>query len=392
MQEWWLLLVLMIVLAVACGWLLARWQQLHEAHDSSKSLPEAYFRGLNFLLDEQPEQAIEMFMQALNDDSEAIGTHLALGRLFRTRGDLTKATRVHQNLLARPGLEKSQQLFIQFELANDYMMAGLFDRAERLLNELLIEDSADIRKKSLLLLLELYQREKDWLQAIKSAEALLAMKAEGVKPVIAQFFCEVAEQSIGEGNPAQARSALKRALAHDAGCVRAYLLLAEMAIQAQQFHDAIKVLKEIKKQDADYLAESMPLLQSCYQQLGQEKSFHKYLLECLHDGSLIPSGFNASHSMHKLSSKPEQLSQSIQHEVRQAPSLQGLRYLIDLHMYEAEGAGIAYLQELREFVEQLIDAQPAYHCRQCGYQAKHLAWLCPTCQHWGTVRPLLKTE
>jgi len=390
MQEWWLLLVL--VLAVACGWMLGRWQKPRLSRDNAKQLPEAYFRGLNYLLNEQPEQAMDMFMQALDDDLEAIDTHLALGKLFRARGDLTKATRVHQNLLARPDLEKPQQLLVQFELATDYMTAGLFDRAERLLNELLIESSTEIRKKSLFLLLELYQREKEWPQAIEIAEALLAMKADEMRPIIAQYLCEIAQQFFQNGDAAEARLALKRALAHDHGCVRAYLLQAEIEVQAQQYKDAIKALKQIKKQDAGYLAESMPILQNCYQQLGQEKYFHEYLLECLHDGSLIPSGFNASQAMRKLSSKPEQLSQSINNEVRQAPSLQGLRYLIDLQMYDAEGSGIDYLQELREFVEQLIDSHPAYRCKQCGYQGKHLAWLCPSCQHWGTIRPSLKTE
>jgi len=385
MQEGSLLLVLM--LAVACGWLLARWQLSRSIDGNKKQLPEAYFRGLNYLLNEQPEQAMDMFMQALDDDSEAIDTHLALGKLFRARGDFSKATRVHQNLLARPDLEKTQQLSIQLELATDFMTAGLFDRAERLLNELLIESSTNIRKKSLFLLLELYQREKEWAQAIKTAEALLAMKADEMRPIIAQYLCEVAQKDFQAGEISAARLALKRALSHDRGCVRAYLLLAEIEVQAQQYKDAIKTLKQIKRENADYLSESMPILENCYQQLGQEKHFHEYLLECLHDGSLIPSGFNASQVMRKLSSKPEQLTQCINKEVRQVPSLQGLRYLLDMQMYDAEGADIDYLQDLRGFVEQLIDTHPAYHCKQCGYQGKHLSWLCPSCQHWGSIRP-----
>jgi len=385
MQEGWQLLVLM--LAVACGWLLAQWQLSRSIDGHKKQLPETYFRGLNCLLNEQPEQAMDMFMQALDDNSEAIDTHLALGKLFRVRGDLSKATRVHQNLLARPGLEKAQQLSIQFELATDFMAAGLFDRAERLLNELLIESSSDIRKKSLFLLLELYQREKEWPQAIKIAEDLLVMKADEMKPIIAQYLCEVAQKDFQTGEISVARLALKRALSHDRGCVRAYLLLAEIDIQAQQYKDAIKTLKQIKREGADYLSESMPMLENCYQQLGQEKRFHEYLLECLHDGSLIPSGFNASQVMRKLSSKPEQLTQSINKEVRKVPSLQGLRYLLDMQMYNTEGADVDYLQDLRGFVEQLIDAHPTYRCKKCGYQGAHLSWLCPSCQHWSSIRP-----
>ena len=385
MQESWLLLVL--VLAVACGWLLGRWQRSRSQSADARQLPEAYFLGLNYLLNEQPEQAMDMFMQALDDNSEAIDTHLALGKLFRARGDFSKATRVHQNLLARPDLDSGQQLLVQFELASDYMAAGLFDRAERLLNELLIESSAEIRKKSLLLLLELYQREKEWLEAIATAEALLDMQVDSMSPVIAQYLCEVAEQHFRNGDETEARVALKKALTHDRACIRAYLLLAELDVETRQYRDAIKTLKQIKKQDVAYLAESMPVLQNCYRQLGQEKRFHKYLLECLHDGSLIPSGFNASQAMRKLTTKPEQLSQSIHEEVRQTPSLHGLRYLIDFQMYDAQGPDIDYLQNLREFVDQLIEVHPSYCCKHCGYKGNHLVWLCPSCQHWGTIRP-----
>jgi lipopolysaccharide assembly protein B len=384
MQEGWLLLVL--VLAVACGWLLGRWQRSRSRGADKKQLPEAYYRGLNYLLNEQPEQAMDMFMQALDDDSGAIDTHLALGKLFRARGDFSKATRVHQNLLARPDFDSAQQLLVQFELASDYMAAGLFDRAERLLNELLIASSTGIRKKSLLLLLELYQREKEWLQAISTAEALLAMQDDSVTPMIAQYLCEVAEQHFKKGDEVEVRFVLKKALSHDRGCIRAYLLLAKIDVETQQYRDAIKTLKQIKKQDVGYLAESMPALQNCYQKLGQEKNFHAYLLECLHDGSLIPSGFNGSQAMRKLTAKPEQLSLSVNKEARQSPSLHGLRYLIDFQMYDAQGADIDYLQNLREFVDQLIEVHLAYRCRHCGYKGKHLTWLCPSCQHWGTIR------
>lgn len=386
MQEIALLLVLM--LAVACGWLLGRWQrQRSSSKELNKQPPEAYYRGLNYLLNEQPEQAMAMFLQALNDDSEAIDTHLALAKLFRTRGDFSKATQIHQNLLARPDLESTELLQVQYELASDYMAAGLFDRAERLLKELLIESSADIRQRSLMLLLELYQREKDWPEAIKAAQALLKMKVGSMELVIAQYLCEQAEQHFRNGDQNQARLALQCALNHDDNCIRAYLMLAEIDLEMQQYHDAIKNLKAIKKKDKAYLAESMPMLQNCYQQLGQEKQFNEYLLKCLRDGSLIPSGFNASQVMRKESSKPQLLSQNIRDEVRQAPSLHGLRYLIDCQMYDAQGPDIHYLQSLREFVDQLIAVHPAYRCRQCGYQGKHLVWLCPSCQHWGTIRP-----
>jgi lipopolysaccharide assembly protein B len=384
MQDW--LLLLIFFAAIAAGWSLGRWQPFSRSSTAVKRLPDAYFRGLNHLFNEQPERAMELFMQALDDDSEAIETHLALGKLFRARGDLHKATQTHQNLLARSDLESPQRLLIQFELASDYMAAGLLDRAEGLLKELL-NSRCEIRGKSLFLLLDVYQREKDWQQAIRVAEALLAVKEGDIPFVIAHYYCELAQGHFDSDEETDARKALMRALDYDGGCVRAYLLLAEIEMVGSHYKSAVKSLKQVKKKNPDYLAEALPMLRNCYGQLGEEKKFHAYLLECLRDGSLIASGFNGSQMMRKLSSNSQQLNQAIHEEVRQTPSLQGLRYLLDLQMYEAEGDDITCLQELREFVAQLIAKTPAYCCEHCGYKAKKLTWCCPSCQRWAAIKP-----
>lgn len=382
-----LLLLLGFVIAIAVGWLLGRYQSsLTSGRIRNKTLPDAYYRGVNYLLNEQPEQAMDMFMQALDKDSESIDTHLALGKLFRSRGDLEKATRLHQNLLARPNLESSQRLLVQFELATDYLAGGLLDRAERLLKELVAE-SGDIQIKGLHLLLDIYQQEKDWPQAIETANELIECRVTGMPQVIAHYCCEQAQNYLDSEQIEDASGAIRRAIGYDQRCVRAYLLQADIEIQSHQYRDAIKTLKLIKKYSPDYLSESMPVLETCYQALGNEKAFHDYLLECLHDGTLISSGFNATKIMRKLSAKPEQIGERFFEEVYRSPSLKGLHYLIDMQLYEASGKDVNYLQELREFVEKLIAEKAAYRCGHCGYHGKHLMWLCPGCQQWGTIRP-----
>lgn len=389
MQE--MLLLLLLTLAVASGWMLGRKQATKHAASTINTLPEAYYRGLNHLLNEQPEQAMELFMQALNDDAGAIDTHLTLGRLFRAKGDLIKATRVHQNLLARSNLESTQRISIQFELASDYMAAGLLDRAERILTELVVNGGAT-REQSLLLLLEVYQTEKDWRKAIDVAGHLLGAKTQDMTPIIAQYHCELAQRYYCNSQENKARYSLARALDYDRSCVRAYLQLAEMDIQDRNYKAAIKSLKKIKKQSPDYLREALPMLQSCYQQLGQQKKFYQYLLECLHDGFLVSSGFNGSQTLRKYCADPQQLNQVIQEQVTQAPSLQGLHYLLDLQMYDAVGNEILYLQKLRDFVEHLIANKATYCCKNCGYTSRQLDWHCPSCQHWGQIKPSQLTE
>jgi lipopolysaccharide biosynthesis regulator YciM len=385
MQEW--LLLPGFVIAIAIGWLLGRYSAFLRARQNHiKTLPEAYYRGVGYLLNEQPEQAMSMFMEALDKDSESIDTHLALGKLFRSRGELEKATRLHQNLLARPNLEMEQRLQIQFELATDYLAGGLLDRAERLLKEL-ARERGETPAKSLYLLLDIYQQEKDWIQAIGVAEQLSGLGAKGMPPIIAHYYCELAQQRLGSGPAEMAGDAIRQALLHDPACVRAYLLLADLQIQAEHYREAIKTLKQVKKHSPDYLSESMPVLEACYEALGNEKGFNKYLLECLNDGTLIPSGFNASKNLRKSSASPKGLTERFFEEANRAPSLKGLHSLIDMQMYEASGEDVRYLQELREFVEQLIAEKAAYRCAHCGYQGKHLMWLCPGCHQWGTIRP-----
>jgi lipopolysaccharide assembly protein B len=322
----------------------------------------------------------------LDDDSEAIDTHLTLGKLFRTKGDLSKATRVHQDLLARPDLGNAQRMAIQFELACDYMAAGLLDRAERLFSEL-VENGDEIREKSLLMLLDIYQREKDWQRAIGVSKNLLAVKTEDMALVIAQYYCELAQQYLHGRQENEARHALVKALGYDSSCARVYLLLAEIDVQYHDYKAAIKNLKQVKKQSVDYLVAVLPMLRDCYHQLGEQNKFYQYLLECLHDGSLINSGFNGSQTMRKHSGDPHQLNLIVRDEVRRTPSLHGLRYLLDLKMYDAMGEEIPYLQELRGFVEQLIAKKSAYCCKHCGYTSKQLAWHCPSCQRWGAIKP-----
>ena len=177
------LLWLLLPLAAASGWLGARIEQKRRARRNAFDLPSAYFKGLNFLLNEQPDKAIEVFTQVLEVNSETVETHLALGNLFRRRGEVERAIRIHQNLIARPTLDREQRSHALLELGQDYLKAGLFDRAENLFLEL-----AEIRlhsEQALRLLLRIYQQEKEWGKAISSARKLARLSGENMNSVIA---------------------------------------------------------------------------------------------------------------------------------------------------------------------------------------------------------------
>src|SRR5713101_7419737 len=190
------LLWLLLPLAAGSGWLVARFDQ--KRHAAARDLPSAYFKGLNFLLNEQPDKAIEIFIQVLEVNSETVETHLALGNLFRRRGEVERAIRIHQNLIARPTLDREQRTYALLELAQDYFKAGLFDRAENLFLEL-----AEIRahsEQALRLLLSIYQQEKEWDKAIQTGRRLARVAGKSMDGVIAQYYCEQAEQAVGKKN------------------------------------------------------------------------------------------------------------------------------------------------------------------------------------------------
>ena len=212
MDPVWLLLLL--PLAAAGGWLMAA----HDKSSSAKfqSVPDAYFKGLSFLLNEQPDKALKVFLEVAEVDDETIEMHMALGNLFRRRGEIEKATQIHQNLVARSDLDDSLRSMALFELAQDYFKAGLFDRAEDLFRELHL--LTEYKEQASRFLLQIYDQEKEWLLAINVAEELNRVSDYDYSETIAQFYCELAEISIGEGNNSDAENYIGAAFQHNPRC------------------------------------------------------------------------------------------------------------------------------------------------------------------------------
>lgn len=379
-----------LFVAVAAGWWLGRREVKKRSGRSSVGPPE-YFEGLNFLVKEQADATIEMLLNAMGADASSVDTHLALGRLFRTRGEVDKATRVHQALLARQGLARDKLLLAQFELANDYMAAGLLDRAERLLKEL-SNEHGEVKWRSLELLMEIYQQEKDWDRAIACALSLLPKQGPEIRPVLAHYCCEKAEILMASEENTLARRELKRALNYDTGCVRASLLKGHLEAQTGHYREAVKALRRVKEQDPSYLPESIPKLSDCYRTLGKEKEHREFLLDCLQKKPSITLVFAVADLLYGKPGQEEQAQQFITEQLAARPSLKGVLHLLDIYLQGDQDAEETDLSELRGLIAQLIDAKPVYRCSSCGYSGRHLMWLCPGCQRWGKIKPIYGLE
>jgi lipopolysaccharide assembly protein B len=383
------LLWLLLPIAAASGWIIAKRSTVQARRGRARDFNSEYFQGLNFLLNEQPDKAIEVFIRMLEVDSDTVETHLALGNLFRRRGEVDRAIRIHQNLIARPTLDKAQRSAALLELGQDYMRAGWLDRAESLFEELL-ESNLHI-VPALRHLLDIYQQEKEWDKAINVARRLGSETGQTLNPVIAQFYCEQAELASIKGDDNQATQSIKRALGHDKRCVRASLLQARMAIRADDCKAALKAFNQIEDQDIDYLTEVLDPMRQCYENLKALDAFKAHLREIINRYHGVSPVLMLADLIARTESDTAALA-FMTEQVRKRPSVRGLGRMIDLNLNTATGKGKDDLLILRDLVGQLLKTKPVYKCGHCGFSGKTLYWQCPGCKEWNTVKPIHGVE
>ncbi len=376
---------LLLPVAAVSGWWLGRRSSLFSSHRKSGLIHPEYFKGLNFVLNEQPDKAIEVFIRMLEVDSETVETHLALGNLFRRRGEVDRAIRIHQNLIARPTLNKEQRAQALLELGMDYMRLGLLDRAEGLFLELVELDL--YLKQAYQQLLDIYQQEKDWEKAISIARKLEAVSGKSFNPMIAQFFCECAEIAMAEGNTRATKDYVRRAFSSDPNCVRASLIEARMHQQLGKTKLAIRSYKQIESQDSDYLTEVLQPLFECYRQLDRVEEFVDYLRMLVN----IYGGISVLLLLTELIAEREgeiAAIRFISDELKNRPTVKGVDRLIEYALAKATGETYEHLRTIKELTGQLIEDRAMYKCKNCGFDAKLLHWQCPGCKSWATVKPV----
>lgn len=378
------LLWLLLPLAAASGWWIARLEHKHRRAKGARDFPSAYFKGLNFLLNEQPDKAIEVFVKVLEVDSETVETHLALGNLFRRRGEVERAIRIHQNLIARPTLDKEQRSQALLELGQDYLKAGLFDRAENLFLEL-----AEYRlhnRQALHFLVQIYQQEKEWEQAISTCRKLARAAGKNLDDVIAQYYCEMAEQATAHGDTSAARNAIRQALSADRQCVRASILLGRLEAAQDRNSEALLAWKRIEDQDAHYLGEVVEEMVESFKALNDEDGLYEYLRATLqtHGGVSLMMALASLIEKRKGVDAAEEF---VVEWLHREPSVHGLHHLIDLHLAQADASNKDDLTLLRSIIGALVEQQRGYVCRQCGFKGKSLHWQCPSCKRWNAMKP-----
>jgi len=378
--ELWMLLVFPLFFGM--GWLAAR-IDIKELLTESSALPQSYFQGLNFLLNEQQDKAIEAFIEVVKVDPQTVELHFALGSLFRRRGEVDRALRMHHNLVERADLDDDKRQQAIFELAQDYLKAGILDRAESLFREL---DGTPYAKQALEFLLELFQKEHDWLKAIAVTQRLSEVCGQSYGKQASFFYCELASEEIAQGNVAEARAHLQQALQAFPNAVRATIMLGDMAESEGKHEEAIGIWKSIESQDAQYLPLVAERLQNGYRTLDREvdgvallreylSKYHSHdLMNVVFDSVLKNEGAAAAYRL-------------VRDELERNPTLLGLDKLLEARLLELSTDNRSDVELVKNLIHNRTRNLAMYHCSNCGFNARQFYWHCPACQAWDSYSP-----
>jgi lipopolysaccharide assembly protein B len=382
LMDYWQFLLLPVFFAL--GWAAARVDMRHVVSES-RALPRSYFQGLNFLLNEQPDKAIDSFLEVTKIDPQTIELHFALGALFRRRGETERAIRMHQNLVDRDDIAEQFRLQALSELGQDYLKAGLLDRAEDIFTKLLGTAREEEAKRNLL---EIYQLEKDWQKAIDIARELPGAASQ---KEIAEYYCELAAAEIMRSKSAEAKAYLGLAVQQNRKCVRASLLLGDALAQEGQTEQAIEAWQRIEQQDPNYLALVAQRLLDAFRKLERRAQgiallrgyLEHYpsldLLDVVYQLVLEDEGDAAAYRL-------------VRDELQRNPTLVGLEKLMGARLALSAPEMRPDIEMAKTIVQSYTKRLSRYRCDNCGFKARQFYWRCPACGGWESTPPKRSEE
>ena len=377
------LLTAVLVAAVGAGWALSAWQSRRRVPPPRRpGMSDDYFRGLNFLLNEQPDKALEVFMRMVEVDSETVETHFALGSLFRRRGEVDRAIRIHQNLIARPSLTRAQRDQALFELGEDYMRAGLFDRAESLFAE--NSKSGPYVAPALEHLMTIYEQQGDWEQAIAAAERLEAVDGRLHGRTIAHYWCELADIAERTGQRRRAMQLLQNAQAADPAHARAGLARGDALFADGEYKAALRAYQQVVDDEPKFAGEALSRIAQCYRKLGDASRIDAYL-ERLQKAQPATVPYLAFAAFHEPSLQGRELAGIVTRYLETRG--QGVARLLERLVEQRSLDPTLEADEARQVVGVLLEDHPRYLCERCGFGGNVLHWQCPSCRCWSTVKP-----
>ncbi|WP_163930861.1 lipopolysaccharide assembly protein LapB [Paraferrimonas sp. SM1919] len=374
------LVFLLLPIAVAYGWFMGRRSVSIAEQNQQKKRSKNYFNGLNYLLTQEADKAVDLFINLLEVDDDTIDTHMSLAALFRHKGEVERAIRIHQNIMTRPQLSIVQRDFALLELGRDYVAAGFYDRAEQTLVSLIEQDEHTLEAEKELL--AVYQVTKEWQKAINIILGMSKQEAQEFTELLAHFYCEQADQ---EQTVKTKVKRYQQALVRHPECSRAILALAEHYFSTNDLVTAITYSERLLSVDPSIFNQLLNII-------SRSNIDNQSLIKLLENAVSNKAGVSAVlllvEQYLKLN-KQHLAEELILRQLKKHPTLKGFKKLMDLFIDKVEEGKTKHsLELLSQLVEQQINSHPKFSCRNCGFEVHSLYWHCPSCHSWSTIKPV----
>lgn len=383
MSGHWLLLLLPV--AAASGWL-AAWYARRGVRGDPEPPLDRYLEGVRYLLDDQTDRALQAFIELVEVDHATFETQIIIGRLFRRRGEMDRAVRIHQNLAARPHLTDAQRAEALYEMGRDYLLAGVLDRAEAVFRD--VQTSATVGVKALEGLRVVHEIQREWPQAILAGKRLLDREGAAGALRLAHYECELAVLALAAQRYPEALSHVDRALGLSSGLSRALLLRSEVAEHEGDIPLAIRLGREAVERTPALATLVVPKLERLHAQLPQAITSLEATLTALANSQKITAASIALMRLYRRTNRFDEALTQLHQILAQRPvptsglleAVRWMKILPAVHTYSSEFAAFekALMDQLR--------SQPLYQCGHCGYQGRAHVWQCPSCRRWDTLR------
>ncbi|HCA75063.1 MAG TPA: lipopolysaccharide assembly protein LapB [Alteromonas sp.] len=377
------LLFLLLPVAAGYGYIMGRNSVRQAQRKQSSILSKHYFRGLNFLLSDQPDRAVDTLIKMINVNSDTVETHIAMGNFYRQRGEIDRAIRVHQNLVSRDEIQSTQRELALKELGRDYMQAGFLERAEGAFVSLLNSDKHfEFAQQQLF---AIYQTTKEWGRAIELAEKMLA-ENDSIRSKLAHFYCEQAQLELDNEDIPAALKVLQKAVNVDEQAVRPWLMLGEVTFDQGRLKEAGEYLVQVANRDKNWFIEAVPLLEQIASETGDWQKFEQLLNDNWVQSATL---YLAMVDVFSNKGEVQHAADYLFEQLQKTPTMRGFHRLMQLYCELSDDANAkATYQQLRQLVAKQIEQRPRYRCKSCGFSGRKLYWLCPSCKKWGVVNPI----
>ena len=353
----------------------------------SSAIPVEYLQSMNYLLSEQHDKALDTFMSMVSINQDTAETHIILGNLFRNRGEVDRAIRIHQNLIARPGLEVKIRQECSLELAKDYLKSGFLDRAELILIRLSIE--VERPYEILLHLKDIYEQEKEWQKAIDISTKIQSLNKEDLSDIISHYYCELAENEIsinGKNNIDKAKKYINKAFSYNKKSLRTLILLGDISYEGKNFTDALKKYMSILENYPEYTYLILEKLKKTHEKLNTKDNFFIFIKRLLGTENQIDLYSSLNNDFSEGISNKEIVNLYNNEFKNKNVTLPQLSVYLELINKNRIAFDNESLNNIRYCLKYHTLNEKVHECVNCGFNSIKHFWQCPSCQQWSSIK------